>query len=745
MSPEQTGKINRSIDYRTDFYSLGVTFYQLLTGSVPYKSNDPLELFHCHVAVEPPKLPDTIPSVLQQIVFKLLGKDAASRYQSCQGILYDLETCEQELVIDADTCYIRPFEIAQADFSERFTVSKSKLYGRDAEIKVLLDTFDSVLTTKKSQVLIVSGYPGIGKSSLINEIQRPVTFRKSYFVSGKFDQLSTNVAYSAITIAFQTLIKQILAESKERIMIWKKKILVALKNYGKIIIDVIPDLELLIGAQPPVSELAPQEAKNRFDTVFRRFIGAFTDQVLVVFLDDIQWADQESLQFLKLFLEYENILCIAAYRDNEVNTSHPTMIVLDEIRKEKATPIKDIILSPLPFPFVLEWINDTLFGNNPSSRQKTRDAHALSELVHQKTEGNPFFIKIFLQSLHEEGLIALSDDGARWEWDLERIRNQPATDNVIDLMIHRIVQFNSETRKVLEWASCLGNQFDITKLCYILEQDVTELSSQLFPVLNAGLGTLSENEFRFAHDRVQEAIYSLLTDLETHTMHARIGSVLMEHCTIGKKPDFFEAVDHINKGRSLLHTKDLIVQLAKYNLQAALMAKESAALSSVMGYLQEGVACFNSFGNDPWKEFHDLGFSLHKELAIACSVAVEYEKSNNLIDELLRRGKNRVEIGEAYVIRANQDTVRGQIVSAFLTVATGLKAFGIDIKDETAQEAETKFSQLLEEIDAKMKKLHFEESISLSYIKNLPPPTDDFKIMCSLLVVCSIFIFTNVE
>ena len=409
MSPEQTGRMNRAIDYRTDFYSLGATFYELLTGQLPFVTQDELELVHCHLARQPAppheRKPD-IPPTLSEIVLKLMSKNAEDRYQSAYGLKADLEECLRQWQAKGQ---IDPFPLARNDVSDRFQIPQ-KLYGREREIDTLLAAFDRV-SQGTSEMMLVSGYSGIGKSALVQEVYKPITRKRGYFISGKFDQFQRNIPYAAFIQAFRSLVLQLLMESEEKIATWREKILEALGANGQVIIEVIPEVELIVGAQPAAPELPPTEAKNRFNLVFQNFIKIFTRQEhpLVLFLDDLQWADGASLKLIDLLMtaaDSKYLFLIGAYRDNEVNAAHPLMLALDEIDKAKVT-VNQISLSPLALPHITQLIQD-IFRRQPAT------AKSLAKLVLAKTSGNPFFIGEFLNFLYAEASVSFNYQRGYW-------------------------------------------------------------------------------------------------------------------------------------------------------------------------------------------------------------------------------------------------------------------------------------------------------------------------------------------
>ncbi|HEY9873053.1 MAG TPA: serine/threonine-protein kinase PknK, partial [Candidatus Obscuribacterales bacterium] len=486
MSPEQTGRMNRSIDYRTDLYSLGVTFYEILTGSLPFQSIDPLELVHCHIAKQPkpPSLVNPeIPQAVSDIVMKLLSKTAEERYQSALGLKADLEACLTQL--DA-TGKISNFTPGQQDFFGQLLIPQ-KLYGREKEVDTLMDAFKRTCSGN-TEMMLVSGYSGIGKSSLVNEVHKPIVRQRGYFISGKFDQFKRNIPYISVIQAFQELMRQLLTESAEKLAVWKKKILDALGANGKIITDVIPEVELIIGQQPDVPQLGATETQNRFNRVFKQFFNVFTkkEHPFVLFLDDLQWADSASLKLIQLLVtdvDIQYLLMIGAYRDNEVDGTHPLMLTLEEIKKNKAI-INNIILQPLDISHVNQLVADSLHDATQSSKP-------LAELVFHKTQGNPFFITQLLQALYQEKLLAyevttleLGGRQGQWRWNIEQIQAIGITDyNVVELIARNIQKLLPETQKVLKLAACIGNRFNLDVLAIVNEKSQSETANNLWNAL----------------------------------------------------------------------------------------------------------------------------------------------------------------------------------------------------------------------------------------------------------------------
>jgi serine/threonine protein kinase len=557
MSPEQTGRMNRSIDYRTDFYSLGVTFYEMLTGQLPFQTTDPLELTHCHIAkipVSPQELNPEIPQAVSAIVMKLLAKTAEERYQSALGIKADLEVCLKKLQA---TEKIEDFIVGQLDLYSQFLIPQ-KLYGREQEVATLMDAFERV-SLGATEMMLVSGYSGIGKSSLVNEVHKPIVRQRGYFISGKFDQFKRNIPYASLIQAFQELIRQLLTESYEKIAIWKAKILEALGANGQIIIDVIPEVKLIIGHQPVVPQLGLTESQNRFNRVFKQFIHVFCqkEHPLVIFLDDLQWTDSASLKFIPLLLNdpiSQYLLLIGAYRDNEVNATHPLRITLEEIQKTGVV-INNIVLQPLQFSDVNQLVSDTLRNNHKNSQP-------LAELVFTKTQGNPFFLTQLLKSLYQDNLLIFNFSKGCWQWDTELLQDIDITDNVIELMVNQIQKLAPTTQNVLKLAACIGDKFTLDVLSIVNQKSLSETAKNLWESLQTGLVMplsqsykiplvitsqqsdilTTEQEqitiaYKFLHDRVQQAAYSLIVDSQKKETHLKIGKLLLQNTTFEERQE----------------------------------------------------------------------------------------------------------------------------------------------------------------------------------------------------------------
>ncbi len=602
MAPEQTGRMNRSIDARSDLYSLGITFYQMLTGTLPFSAADAMEWVYCHIARPPLPLDERvagIPGPLAAIVMKLLAKAAEDRYQTAGGVEADLRKC---LAAWESSARIDPFPLAMQDAPERLLIPEL-LYGRAREVETLLAAFDRVVKSGTPELVLVSGYSGIGKSSVINELHKVLVPTRGLFASGKFDQYKRDIPFSTLVRAFQNLVRTLLSKSDAEFSRWRDAILEALGPNGRLMTDLIPELKLIIGEQPPVPELALPQVRGRFQLVFRRFIGVFAraEHPLALFLDDLQWLDAATLDLVEdLFAQadVQHLLLIGAYRDNEVTNAHPLMRKFGAIGTAGAK-ITHITLAPLARVHLGQLIADAL-------RCEPERAAPLVQLVHEKTGSNPFFAIQFLASLAEEGMLTFDHYEARWSWELDRIHAKGYTDNVVDLMVGKLSRLPVEAQQALQQLACLGNRAEITWLSLILETPEAAVHATLWPVVGQGLVERSADGYRFAHDRIQEAAYSLIPQELRDAAHLRIGRLLVAHIPPEKREEaIFDIVSQLNRGAELITERDEREQLAELNLIAGKRAKTSTAYASALTYLIAGTALL---AEDAWERRHELIF-----------------------------------------------------------------------------------------------------------------------------------------
>jgi predicted ATPase/signal transduction histidine kinase/DNA-binding response OmpR family regulator len=649
MSPEQTGRMNRDIDYRTDFYSLGITFYELLCQTLPFPAKSAIELIHCHLAKESldlHELKPTIPIMLAKIVSKLLMKNAEDRYQSAQGLLYDLEICQKQFL---KTNAITLFELGQHDYSEKFQLSQ-KLYGREHELNILEESVEQLQYPKPS-LLIVSGYSGIGKSVFINEIQKPLTLKNGRFLYGKFDLANRSAAYSVLTQAFEALIKQLLSLDDVTRQHYRSTLLLALGNFGQLVVDIIPMLELVIGKQPSLSLMEPAETKNCFNATFQKFLTVFInkEQPLVLFLDDLQWADTASLDLIQFVMkqpETQYFLFIGAYRDNEVTIDHPAMQMLTAIRQH-GTLTKQIDLKPLDEIAMQAWLADSLHHDMANIKP-------LANSVYQKTQGNPFFIKIFMRALYDEKILTLSPL-QQWQWDSKKIHGRSATDNVVSFMVSCILQLSLSAQHVLALASCLGNHFSLAVLEFIAQKNSTDLQVDMQDLLNAGLLHTREKEIYFTHDRIQEAATSLLSPYEKSSTHLKIGRHLQQNL-INQPKLIFEVIDHLNLSVDLISAIDERLALAGLNLQAAEKARQTVAYTSGLTYINAGLKCLDA--KQLWSTHYELAYALYREKAELEYSASQLDRAEETLKFLLTQARTALEKADIYNLLIAQKTIQ---------------------------------------------------------------------------------------
>jgi PAS domain S-box-containing protein len=679
MAPEQTGCMNRSVDARSDLYSLGVTLYQMLTGVLPFAAADPLEWVHCHIARRPtpPRDRAAVPEPLSAIVMKLLAKNAEDRYQTALGVEADLQKCFGEWESRGCT---EPFQLGTHDVPNRLLIPE-KLYGRAREVEGLLAAFDRIVKGGTPELVLVSGYSGIGKSSIVNELHKALVPPRGLFASGKFDQYKRDIPYSTLVQAFQGLVRPLLGKSDAELATWRGAFLEALVPNARLITDLIPELKIIVGDPPPVPELEPQQAQNRFRLVLCRFIGVFarSEHPLALFLDDLQWLDAATLDLLEDLVtrsDLQHLMLIGAYRDNEVDAAHPLIRKLDAIRQAGAR-VEEIRLVPLALDDVGRLIADTL---------RCDPAHVapLAQLVHGKTAGNPFFVIQFLYSLAEEGLLRFAYDAASWSWDLDRVHTKGYTDNVVDLLVGKVTRLPLKTQQALQQLACLGNGATIAMLSTVLEAPEEQVHAELWPTVLQELVEHLEDYYRFMHDRVQEAAYSLIPEALRAEVHLRIGRLLAAQTPPEKREGaVFDIVGHLNRGAALITQRDERDRLAELNLIAGKRAKRSTAYASALTYLIAGAA---QLAEDSWERRRELIFALELERAECEFLTGQLRAAEERLAPLSNRATTVVEKAIVACLQMDVFTTLDQSGYAIAVGLDYLRQLGIDWSPHPTEE-----------------------------------------------------------
>jgi len=697
MSPEQTGRMNRAMDYRTDLYSLGVTLYRLLSGRLPFRAADPMELVHAHLAIVPKSLSDLapkVPTVVSDLVDKLLEKAAEDRYQSAVALRHDLSRCLEAL---KESGTVQPFLLAEGDISNAFAIPE-KLYGRSGEIAELLGAFDRVADGAR-ELMLVAGYSGIGKSALVKEVHKPIVGRRGYFIGGKFDQFNRNIPYASLIQAFGELVGQLLTESADQLTRWRSRLVEATAPNTAVLIDVLPEVELIVGPQEPVAELAPLEAQNRFNLVFEQFVRVFAaaEHPLTVFLDDLQWADPPSLRLIKRFMTDAatgHLLLIGAYRDNEVDPTHPFILTLDEIR-EAGAPITTITLAPLAEANIRSLLADTLH-RSPSA------VDDLTSVCVAKTGGNPFFLNQFLRALYEEGVIDFDAEGRRWIWDVAGIEAMEITDNVVDLMARKIRTLDEVTQRVLQLAACIGASFDLNTLSVVNDASARDTADALWDGLKAGLvvpiggdwkflqeededrdGSPSKIQYRWLHDRVQQAAYSLIPDEQKQAVHLTVGRLMLAKLSPAEQAEqLFSIVGHLNTGSSRIDDQDERLALARLNLRVGRRATASAAYAPAARFVEQGLALLG----DGWSTEYELARDLHTEAAAAWNLVPDFAAMERHTGAVIDNARDVLDQVRAYEIRILGLQAQAKVVEGVQAAVEILGRLGVTFPEEPGNE-----------------------------------------------------------
>lgn len=733
ISPEQTGRMNRSIDYRTDFYSLGVSFYEIFTGQLPFKGDDDVEIVHFHIArraLPPEEVNLEIPSAISDIIMKLLSKTVEERYQSASGLRNDLEYCLKELEAKGK---IENFNIGQNDVSDRFQIPQ-KLYGREEEIAELVERFKNVVKGDM-ELLLVSGYSGIGKSSIIHEIQKTVVGCNGYFISGKFDKLEKNIPYNAIIQAFSNLIRQLLTKSQNQLEYWKESLLEGLGSNSQIITELIPEVENIIGSQSAVIELNPSEAQNRFQLVFCQFIKVFAkkNHPLVLFLDDLQWSDLSTLEILKYIFakgEVKHLLIIGAYRDNEVKSDHPLMLMLEKIKNEfknTSSTFHQLLLKPLKESAVNQLLSD-IFHSSPEA------VSSLSTLIFRKTNGNPFFINQVLNSLYHRGIFKFIVSKGCWVWDLKQIEEVEISDNVLEFLVQNLNQLPSGVQKTLSFASCIGSKFTLKILSLISEQSYDSTAEVLWKALEndlilpfvSGYQLIKSQKgkkiskdidagFRFLHDRIQQAVYSLIPEEDKALVHLKIGRLLLKSFTKTERIEhIFDLVNHLNMGRNLIKTKEERIELADLNFIAGKKAKKATAYSMAANYFEEAISLLSQ---KEWSSDSNKLFQLSLEEVESTFLSGDIEKAERICESLFKITANNLEHGSVSSLKAKILEHQGKNIETIDEIRKVLQLFDVSLPQDP-EEINQKIGKGIGKMQGTLAKIPIEELVNLPKMKD---------------------------
>lgn len=672
-APEQLRPTGRGVDRRADLYSLGVVLYELLLGRLPFRADDLLGWVHCHVAhaPRPPAESDSrVPAPLSAILVKLLAKAPEERYQGARGLCADLKRCISALERGGR---VEPFRLAERDVPEFFRLPQ-RLYGREAQAAALVSAVERVAENGAPGLVLVSGHAGVGKSALVHELYRPIAHRYGFFIAGKFEQYRRDVPYSTVVQAFGELARQLLATSEERLEGFRQRLRDELGASAQIVVDVIPETEVVLGRHPPAAPLPIGESQNRFNRVFRQFVGVFAraEHPLAIFLDDLQWADTASLRLLQHLITHpdlRHLLVVCAYRDNEIDASHPWTAARAAI-DAAGVAVTEVALGPLSAGQIEALVTDTFV----CERARAAD---LAALVYEKTAGNPFFAGQLLATLHAEELVRFDAAGGRWQWDLASIRARGYGDDVIDLMVGKLRGLPEACQRSLELASCLGAEFSPTTLAEVEGRAEAEALADLAPAIEAGLLARGGRGLLFVHDRVQQAAHALMSEAERAATQLRIGRHLRARLEEGGPGEhLFEAVDHLNAAAGLLTDPKERLDLARLNLRAGGLAKRSTAHASARIYLEAGMALLPA---DAWERHYDLQFALHRERSESECASGHNAAAEALFGEAMRRAATPLDRAQIQVIRVGLYYATGRLRESLDVGAEALRSLGIDV------------------------------------------------------------------
>jgi predicted ATPase/HPt (histidine-containing phosphotransfer) domain-containing protein len=697
MSPEQTGRMNRDLDYRSDYYSLGATLFELLTGAPPFSAGDAMGWLHCHIsrpAPSPRDIDPAIPEPVARIVLKLLAKNPDDRYQSSHGLVSDLERCRREW---RERGAIDDFVLGAADVPERFQVSQ-KLFGREHEAATLHAAFAQA-SRGAARLLLVGGYSGVGKSALIHELQKDIVRGHGHFIGGKFDQLDRNVPYAAVTQAIRGLVKQLLGEPEDVLARWRRDLSAAVGSAGRVLTDLVPELAEILGPQPSVPALAPREAHVRFQRVFREFLkaSATADHPLVLFIDDLQWADPSTPELLVYVISEEalqHLLVIGAYRDNEVHSGHPLRVALADLEAKQPGAVREIQLSPLSEDDVNRLVADTLHRDAESCRP-------ISALIAQKTGGNPFFVKELLAMLARDGAFTFVAEHGRWDWDEARIERAAISENVIDLMVQQLRELPAETTDALRWAACIGSAFELSRVAGVAGKAPGQLSAALWPAVRervlvpigsayrlvhdgrsydpAGPNALHVR-YAFAHDRIQQAAYSLVEETDRPRRHLAIGRLLRAATNEAQTDEeLFETVNHLNMGRALVTDDGERRDLSRLNERAGARAQRANAYALASDYYRTSVDLL--VPEERVVDAHRV-FDCERNRIECIFYSGDPDQAERLCTALADGAPDRWSKIAALELKSQILDHQGRLLESIVTLREGLRLVGVELPED---------------------------------------------------------------
>ncbi len=683
ISPEQTGRMNRSVDFRTDLYSLGVTLFEIITNRLPFTNTEPIEIVHAHLAKTPPhpkQFNHEIPEMISNIIMKLLSKIPENRYNSVYGLREDLVKCLDQLRVFGE---IEDFTLGKKDTSA-FLETGRKLYGRQDELEKLFVAFENV-SGGNSELVLIQGHSGIGKTALVNEIQTPLVRKKGYYISGKFDLLQRQKPYSTIIQAFKSLLRQILAEGEERVHQWKRSLEKELPFNISVISSIIPEIKWLLGNETDEEVVSSIQSQSLFQLMFQKFVNVFAtkEHPLVLFLDDLQWADAASLELIQYILTHVDcryFLVIGAYRDNEVGIEHPIMEMVKNLQ-DANVPISKIPLSPLTEMVIARWVEEALLD-------KSKESEMLANFMFRITQGNPFYIKQLFQSFFEDGTVFFHEEVGKWEINFNKVNKALLQENIFEFMVKKVQKLPLETQSVLKFAACIGNEFELKTLSIICEQEYEIIGSYLWDALQVGL-ILPEDSgykwvypkenqqyldnqpptYRFLHDRVQQAVYSTMSTVEQEKAHLKIGRLLVKYGAIDDQ--LFEIVNHLNICSRFLHEKE-IISLVEWNVRAGEQAKASAAYKESLTYFRTAYGMIE----EAWEANYILTKRLMTGLGECLYLNSHFEEAEVIFNKVLKQAQKNLEKLEVYNKKVVLYTHVHRVEEAVESGITALRLFG---------------------------------------------------------------------